>query len=93
MIGYGIALIVAVIVLFFLFRRIILWILEKFLPPEYTEPSVEEKLEEKRQLLSKLRNLDQEVEITEELVDIDAELVVLRERLEKAENKRSNKGD
>ena len=100
MIAYIIGYVVAVVLLFLLFRKIILWVLEKFLPPEYTEPSLQEKVEERDSLKRQLKNLDHEVDLTEELVDIDAELRQLRDRLTEAEFTRaseafneSNKGD
>lgn len=93
MVAYVIGYVLIVVVLFLLFRKIILWVLEKFLPPEYTEPSLEEKQGELNYLKVQLRSLDEEVTVTEELVDIDEELSVLRERLKKAEEKRFNKGE
>jgi hypothetical protein len=99
LIAYAIGYVVAIVVLFLLFRKILLWALGKFLPVEYTEPSLEEKQAELKDLHLRLKNLDQEVLVTEELVDIDEELRQLRDRLTHAEFMReepldqSNKGD
>ena len=100
MIAYIIGYVVAVVLLFLLFRKIILFVLEKFLPAEYTEPSLAEKQSELNYLRVQLVSLDQEVSVTEDLVDIDAELRHLRDRLTTAEFDRaeqaqnnSNKGD
>lgn len=90
MVAYIIGYIVAVVLLFLLFRKIILWFVDKVLPADFSEPSLQEKVEEREKLKRKLRNLDQEVDLTEELVDIDAELRQLRDRLTKAEFTREN---